>query len=122
MNKNIYRQVLKYRKNKRIYLLEVVRTKYLYDFVYELTFNNRVVKTMDFKEYLSKVTKNQVFFPLRENIELFKQGRVYNGTLSWPEEIDIAPEYLYSRGKTVRAKKEIKNLFRKANGKFYWER
>lgn len=115
MNKTIYGQLLKYRKNKRIYLLEVIKVSHLHDYAYELTFNNRVVKHFNFEDYLSKVTEQQVFFPLKEDMEFFKQGRVNNGTLSWPEEIDIAPEYLYSKGKTVNAKKEIKNLFRKAN-------
>ena len=121
MNKTIYRQVSKYRKDKRIYLLEVMKVAYLHDYVYELTFNNRGVKHFNFEDYLSKVTEQQVFFPLKKDMEFFKQGRVNNGTLSWPEEIDIAPEYLYSKGKTVNAKKEIKKLFRKANGNFYWE-
>lgn len=120
MNKNVYRKVFKYRENKRIYLLEVLKTKYLHDYVYELTFNNRVVKHFDFSNYLSKVTEKQVLFPLKENIEFFRQGKVANGTLSWPEEIEIAPEYLYSFGKTISTKKEIRNLFRKASGHFYW--
>mgnify|MGYP003408671059 CR=1 FL=1 len=40
--------------------------------------------------------------------------------MTWNDELDIAPEYLYIHGKTVNGKKEIRNMFQKPNGSFYW--
>lgn len=62
MNRKLYRKTLEFRKHKRVHLLEIIKAKYLSDYVYELTFNNRVVKKFDFKDYLSKVTEKKLFF------------------------------------------------------------
>lgn len=120
MYRKLYRRTLGFRKHKRVHLLELIKVKYLSDYIYELTFNNRVVKKFDFKNYLSKVTEKQAFFPLKENLELFRNAKLENGVLTWNDELDIAPEYLYIHGKTVNGKKEIRNMFQKPNGNFYW--
>ena len=109
-----------YRKNKRYYLLQVAKAEYVYGHTYQLTFNNKVIKNFDFKDYLSEVNENQVLFPLKSDIELFKSAIVENGVLTWNDKIDIAPEYLYAHGKGVSGKREIKNIFQKPNGNFYW--
>lgn len=61
MYRKLYRRTLGFRKHRRIHLLEIIKLKYLSDYIYELTFNNRVVKKFDFKDYLSKITKTSFF-------------------------------------------------------------
>mgnify|MGYP003473810838 FL=1 len=87
MYRKLYRRTLGFRKHRRIHLLEIIKLKYLSDYIYELIFNNRVVKKFDFKNYLSKVTEKQAFFPLKENIELFRNAKLENGILTWNDDL-----------------------------------
>lgn len=43
MNKKLYRKTLEFRKHKRVHLLEIKKAEYISDYIYELTFNNKVV-------------------------------------------------------------------------------
>lgn len=120
MNKKLYRRILEFRKHKRYHLLEITKAEYISDYIYHLTFNNKVVKSFDFKDYLAKVNEEQAFFPLKNDIELFRSATVENGALTWNDDIDIASEYLYVHGKGLRGKNEIKKIFQKPNGNYYW--
>ena len=83
MCKKLQRITTKFRKNRRYHLLEVTKVKYVSEFIYQLTFNNKVVKSFDFKDYLDKTNERQAFFSLKNDMELFRNAIVENGTLTW---------------------------------------
>ena len=71
-------------------LIDVIAVEALPDFCLLLTFENQEQKRFDMKPYLHAT----VFQPLK-NPSFFKLARVDYGTVTWPNEIDIAPETLY---------------------------
>ena len=71
-------------------LLDVIAVQALPDYWLLLTFENNEQKRFDMKPYLNAT----VFQPLK-NTGFFKLARVDYGTVTWPNEIDIAPETLY---------------------------
>ena len=75
-------------------LLNVIEAKYLRDYVIRLTFNNGDTKTVDLKDYVFK-DQRKVFQALRD-INYFKQFEIKLNTVTWPNELDPAPEFLYN--------------------------
>ena len=75
-------------------LHDVVSAIYEGDYKIELTFDDGKKGVIDFSSYL---TKGGVFKNF-ENLAFFKQFSVNSesGTLTWPNEIDISPEKLYT--------------------------
>jgi hypothetical protein len=71
-------------------MLDVVAVEPLPNYWLLLTFANNEQKRFDMKPYLHAT----VFQPLN-NIGFFKLAKVDYGTVTWPNEIDIAPETLY---------------------------
>ncbi|MFZ2727736.1 MAG: DUF2442 domain-containing protein [Methylococcaceae bacterium] len=71
-------------------LIDVIAVKTLPDYQLLLTFENHEVKCFDMKPYLNAT----VFAPLK-NPSFFKCAKVNYGTVTWGEDIDIAPETLY---------------------------
>ncbi|TAN70899.1 MAG: DUF2442 domain-containing protein [Methylobacter sp.] len=71
-------------------LLDVIAVETLPDYRLLLTFENNEQKCFDMKPYLNAT----VFQPLK-NPGFFKLARIDYGTVTWPNEIDIAPETLY---------------------------
>ncbi len=63
-----------------------------------LTFNTGETRCFDMKPYL----KYPVFRDLK-SIVIFKKAKVQYGTVTWPNEIDIAPETLYGESFDVPA-------------------
>ncbi|MBF0471033.1 MAG: DUF2442 domain-containing protein [Gammaproteobacteria bacterium] len=63
------------------------------DYILQLTFNNGEQRLFDMRPYLHY----PVFRPL-ENIGFFSLAQVDYGTVTWPGEIDIAPETLFALG------------------------
>ena len=61
--------------------------------VFHVVFDDGLEGDVDFAEYLDK---GPVFAPLRD-LAFFRSARVANGTISWPNGADIAPETLYAR-------------------------
>jgi len=74
-------------------LLNVIKAKYLNDYKVQLSFNNGETKTVDLKGMVFQ-DKRAIFKPLRE-VEYFKRFEVKLNTISWPNELDPAPEFLY---------------------------
>ena len=73
--------------------LEIVKACYLDHYRVKLWFNNGDVKIVDLKDSLI----GQAFQPLHD-INYFKKFRIHLNTIEWPNEVDFAPEYLYSIG------------------------
>jgi hypothetical protein len=71
-------------------MIQVTSVEPVSDFRLELTFNSGERRRFDMRPYL----RYPVFRRL-ENPGFFALARVDYGTVTWPGEIDIAPETLY---------------------------
>lgn len=74
----------------------VKTAKYLQDYKLLLTFDDKKKKVVDFEKALEGFT-GQVFIPLR-NIDYFKNFTIALFTVTWPNEADVSPDYLYEVG------------------------
>lgn len=75
-------------------LHNVVLAEYQGEYKIKITFDNDSVGVVDFSSYLDKGGVFEHF----KNIEFFKAFKVNHelGVITWNDEIDIAPETLYS--------------------------
>ncbi len=73
--------------------IEVLKAKYIKDYILRIWFNDGSVKTVD----LASSLKGKVFEPLRQK-EYFKQFTIRYNTIEWDNGADFAPEYLYEIG------------------------
>jgi len=73
-------------------LLDVTRVTATNDHQLALEFENGECRIFNMLPYLIKPP----FGPLKD-IALFKLARVENGTVTWPGNLDIAPETLYDK-------------------------
>jgi hypothetical protein len=73
-------------------LLDIVNVQTQTDYVLPLHFENGEHRKFDMKPYF-----HQKPWTALNNIKLFKQAKIENGTVVWPGEIDIDPEALYER-------------------------
>ena len=76
-----------------MFLIEVSKAKYLRNYQIELLFDTGESKVVDLKDTIFK-DHRKIFFPLRE-IDYFKRFNIKFNTIEWPNELDLAPEYLY---------------------------
>lgn len=74
----------------------VKKAKYLDEYRIILTFEDKSKKVVDFEKALRGFT-GEVFRPLKD-IEYFKQFKVALHTVTWPNEADVSPDYLYQVG------------------------
>jgi len=76
-------------------LHDVVSASYRGDYRIELTFDNGERGVVDFSPYLRR---GGVFKKFRD-ISFFREFRVNSelGTLTWADEVDVAPEVLYAQ-------------------------
>ena len=73
-------------------LLDVTRVTASDDYALALEFENGECRVFNMRPYLTKPP-----FGLLNDIALFKLARVENGTVTWPGDLDIAPETLYDK-------------------------
>ena len=73
---------------------EIITAKYIEGYRIELTFEDGNSGTVDFQKY---VKKGGIFSKLQD-LERFRDFQINKemGTISWDDQIDIAPETLYS--------------------------
>lgn len=73
---------------------DVIEAKYIEGYTLELTFENGKKGIVDFKDYI----KLGGVFSRFSDLQYFKQFYINKeiGVLCWPDEVDIAPETLYS--------------------------
>ncbi|QEP43583.1 DUF2442 domain-containing protein [Ectothiorhodospiraceae bacterium BW-2] len=74
-------------------MIRVISATAIADFRLHLTFNNGEQREFDMRPYLDY----PVFEPLK-NPGFFALAKVDYGTVTWPGEIDIAPETLFYKG------------------------
>jgi len=82
-------------------LIWITQAIYVEDYKVKLTFNDGVSATVDLKDHLV----GEIFEPL-EDVEFFKKFELDSWTLTWPNDSDFSPEYLYELALT----EEKKNL------------
>ena len=78
---------------------EVKKAKYLEDYKILLTFDDKKKKVVDFRDALQDFD-GEVFQPLKD-IKYFKKFKVGIGTVVWPNDADVSPDYLYEVGINV---------------------
>ena len=73
---------------------DIISAKYLKDYKIRVTFENGKTGTVDFLPYIKK---GGIYSKLKD-IEYFKHFHINKelGIITWEDEIDIAPETLYS--------------------------
>lgn len=70
--------------------LEITKAEYIDGYRLRLYFNTGEVRIADLESSLV----GEVFVPLR-NLDVFKRFKVKFATVTWENEADLAPEYLY---------------------------
>ena len=70
--------------------LEITKAEYIDGYRLRLYFNTGEVRIADLESSLV----GEVFVPLRD-IEMFKRFTIKFNTVTWENEADLAPEYLY---------------------------
>jgi Protein of unknown function (DUF2442) len=75
---------------------DVIQVTALPNYKLQIQFENGELKVFDMAAYL----RYQAFSSLRES-NVFMQAKVSNGTVGWTEEIDISPDTLYVKGKSI---------------------
>ena len=74
--------------------VDIISAKYLGDYRLELTFENGRSGVVDFRKFIQR---GGIFARLTD-VELFRSFQVNRelGVITWDDEIDVAPEVLYS--------------------------
>jgi hypothetical protein len=80
-----------------MHLINIVNVEYSEAYKLNLKFSNGEWRTIDLEPELL----GPVFGPLKDDITLFKQVKVDYGTIIWPGDIDLAPEFLYEKSQPL---------------------
>nr|VFJ43670.1 MAG: Protein of unknown function (DUF2442) [Candidatus Kentron sp. DK] len=83
-------------------MIEVTAVSTVEDFMLVLTFNTGEQRRFDMRPYL-----HYPVFQRLTNPGFFSLARVDYGTVTWPGEIDIAPERLYAESVEVDEQKAL---------------
>lgn len=76
--------------------MKVIAADYVKDYVLRLTFNDGIVKLVDFTPMMQKGVCRKL-----QNIDYFRSFTLDPFTVDWNNEIGFAPESLYERGIAV---------------------
>lgn len=82
--------------------MKVKKAEYFKEYKIKMTFNDGVVKIVDFKPFLKDA--KGLLIPLLD-LEYFKSFVVDDTTICWPNEVDFCPDVLYEAGKEIREQK-----------------
>ena len=86
-------------------ILNVIQAKYQEKYKILLTFNDGKTKLVDLKKSIFE-DHRKIFEPLRD-LEFFKRFEIKFSTITWENQADFAPEYLYQIGKELVKEKEL---------------
>ena len=78
------------------FILCVTAAEYVRDYTMKLTFNDGVVKMVDFTPLMQKGICRKL-----QDMDYFRSFKLDPFTIDWNNEIGFAPESLYERGKNV---------------------
>lgn len=84
---------------------DVKKAKYLGGYKLLLTFDDKKKKVVDFEKVL-KGFRGEIFKPLKD-VEYFKKFKVYLGAVTWPNEADVCPDYLYELGEEFHEERKM---------------
>ncbi len=73
-------------------LLNVIKAEYINDYKINVFFDNGFNKIVDLKNTIFNDNR-KIFEPLK-NIDFFKKFSIKLNTITWENELDLAPEYL----------------------------
>lgn len=76
------------------------------DFSLLLTFYNGKKRILDFEPFLDEFGIDKL-----KDVNFFMKAKVDHHTVMWDEQIDIAPEFLYEKSKTLKKKNIWSKLF-----------
>jgi hypothetical protein len=76
--------------------LSIIGVKALNNYNLELTFENNEIKIFDMNPYLETG-----LFKKLKNKNMFNKVKISFDTIEWPGEIDLDPEVLYEKSKTL---------------------
>lgn len=79
------------------FIPSVIRATYLKDHQIEIAFNDGLVASVDFAQWLT----GPVFEQLKDR-EYFRRFFIDGGTIAWPNGADIAPETLHEEAAARR--------------------
>ncbi|MEI6523679.1 MAG: DUF2442 domain-containing protein [Bacteroidia bacterium] len=74
-------------------LLNVIKADYISEYKVSLVFNDGTEKCVDLEQTILN-DHRKIFEPLRD-INYFKNFKINFNTITWENEADFAPEYLY---------------------------
>ncbi|MDT3740655.1 MAG: DUF2442 domain-containing protein [Candidatus Kapabacteria bacterium] len=77
-------------------ILNVIKAEYLTDYQLRLSFDNGKNVEVDLKQTIFK-DKRKIFEPLRD-INYFMDFSIKFNTVTWKNEADFAPEFLFELG------------------------
>ncbi|HLB52948.1 MAG TPA: DUF2442 domain-containing protein [Chlamydiales bacterium] len=92
----------------------VKKVEYVNEYKLRLTFENGKVKIFDMEDRLR--TAKNMFLPLKD-IEFFKKVKCEEGTIVWPNGVDLCPDVLYKCSKDIPKEKKSKTIRKKATAK-----
>ena len=75
--------------------------KALKNYELEIIFENKEIRIFDVKPYL----ETGIFKKLKDE-KIFKMVKVSYDSIEWPYGIDLDPEILYEKGKTIEKRKK----------------
>jgi hypothetical protein len=80
-------------------ILNVISAEYVGEYKVKLLFDNGVRKLVDLKDAIFN-DRRAIFEPLRQK-DFFKDFDLKFNTITWQNEADFAPEFLYELGSLV---------------------
>jgi len=86
-------------------ILSVTEANYKEKYKILLTFNDGKIKLVDLKKSIFE-DHRKIFEPLKD-LEYFKRFEIKFSTITWENQVDFAPEYLYQIGKELVIEKEL---------------
>lgn len=75
---------------------KVTTVRYLGGYKLEITFSDGEKGIVDWSEKLAKAKRGGVFEPLKDP-KYFAQVELWEGTIRWPNGVDVCPDVLYER-------------------------